>query len=88
METRQAGTLTTVMMLRGSAKTGEPAFHIEVWTSGAGSEIALPLADENPASLSPTDADQVCIMTNPNFASVQALDGVYVKDAVDRGKEA
>ena len=70
------------------AKTGEPAFHIEVWTSGAGSEIALPLADENPASLSPTDADQVCIMTNPNFASVQALDGVYVKDAVDRGKEA
>jgi hypothetical protein len=69
------------------ARTGEPAFHIEVWTSGAGSEIQLPLAAENPKSLSPTDADQVCIMANPNFASIQALDGVYVKDAVDRGKE-
>ena len=69
------------------AKTGEPAFHIEVWTSGKGSEISLPLAESNPESMSPRSSDQVCIMANPNFASSQALDGVFVKDALDRSKE-
>ena len=69
------------------AKTGEPAFHIEVWTSGPGSEISLPLADSDPGKMSPTASDQACTMANPNFSSAAALDGVYVKDAVDAGKE-
>lgn len=69
------------------AKTGEPAFHIEVWTSGPGSEINLPLAESNPAALSPTENDQSCAMNNPNFASIQALDAVFTKDAVDKKKE-
>lgn len=69
------------------AKTGEPAFHIEVWTSGSGAAINLPLAKEDPAAMSPTDADQVADMANPNFMSIPALDAVFTKDSVARGRE-
>lgn len=68
------------------SKTGEPAFHIEVWVSGEGSEISIPLAKADPAAMSPTDADQVALMANPNFGSIPALDAVFVKDNVDRNK--
>ena len=66
------------------AKTGEPAFHIEVWTSGKGSEISIPLAKSDPSAMSPTDKDQSALMNNPNFASVTALDAVFTKDNVDK----
>lgn len=69
------------------AKTGEPAFHIEVWTSGKGSQISIPLAKEDPSAMSPTDKDQVAQMNNPNFISIPALDAVFTKDNVDKRKE-
>lgn len=68
------------------AKTGEPAFHIEVWTSGKGSQISVPLAKEDPAAMSPTENDQVAQMSNPNFISIPALDAVFTKDNVDNKK--
>ena len=68
------------------AKTGEPAFHIEVWTSGKGSQIPIPLAKEDPAAMSPTENDQVAQMNNPNFISIPALDAVFTKDNVDSKK--
>lgn len=68
------------------AKTGEPAFHIEVYITGPGSEISLPLAKADPTAMSPKDSDQVAIMSNPNFISVPALDAVFVKDNVDKEK--
>jgi hypothetical protein len=69
------------------AKTGEPAYHIEVWTSGKGSQVAIPLAKEDPAAMSPTDRDQTAQMSNPNFISIPALDAVFTKDNVDSRKE-
>lgn len=68
------------------AKTGEPAFHIEVWTSGAGSQIAIPLAKEDAGAMSPTENDQMALMSNPNFSSIPALDAVFTKDNVDKKK--
>lgn len=68
------------------AKTGEPAFHIEVWTSGRGSQISLPLAAEDPGAMSPTANDQTAQMSNPNFISIPALDAVFTKDNVDNKK--
>lgn len=68
------------------AKTGEPAFHIEVWTYGRGSQIAIPLAKEDPAAMSPTENDQAAQMSNPNFISIPALDAVFTKDNVDNRK--
>ena len=68
------------------ARTGEPAFHIEVWTSGKGSQISIPLAAEDPGAMSPTENDQAAQMSNPNFISIPALDAVFTKDNVDNTK--
>lgn len=67
-------------------RTGEPAFHVEVWTSGRGSQISLPLAKEDAGAMSPTENDQVAQMSNPNFISIPALDAVFTKDNVDLKK--
>jgi len=69
--------------------TGEPAFHIEVYTSGPGSEIPLKMADENPSAMSPTeDNGQEVIMSNRNYLTASAMDAPLVKDSVDAKREA
>ena len=68
--------------------TGEPAFHIEIYTSGPGSEIGLRLAEENPGAMSPTEENgQEVIMANRNFLSAATMDAPLVKDSVDSKKE-
>lgn len=69
--------------------TGEPAFHIEVYTSGPGSEIPLKLADENPGAMSPTEENgQEVTMTSRNYLSAAAMDAPLVKDSVDSRRDA
>lgn len=69
--------------------TGEPAMHIEIYTSGPGSQIPLKLADEDPVAMSPTEANgQKVVMSNRNFMSAATIDAPLVKDSVDAMKEA